>query len=161
MALLLLLLSPRGRIGRLRHLLGNLLVLGALGVLGLGGWLAVFRPVAEGRSGLPMGVVLPFILLWFAALLMGAWSIVALTVKRLHDIGLSGWHLAWIVVVGSVPGNLPPGSIPAELHLALQVAALLASAWIFVWPGTTGPNRYDEPGPTTAPPRLPWRQPPP
>ncbi|MBA67670.1 MAG: DUF805 domain-containing protein [Rhizobiales bacterium] len=60
-----------------------------------------------------------------AASFLTCWSILAATVKRLHDIGFpGGWAIALFI---------PPAAIPAIITLS-------------VWPTQRGPNRFG-PGP--------------
>ncbi|TDH38090.1 DUF805 domain-containing protein [Pseudohoeflea suaedae] len=107
-----LLFGMSGRIGRKAFILTILF------------WFAVLAmPVAmAGRMGASEheGAVLIGFSLIVAAFLT-AWSVLAATVKRLHDIGLpGGWAIALF---------FPPAALPAILALSL-------------WPTRQGPNRF-------------------
>lgn len=63
---------------------------------------------------------------------------IAVQVRRLHDLGVSGWwYLAYVVVGGAV------GQVP---NVGESLNSLLSLGWI-VWmcmPGTVGPNRFGD-----------------
>jgi uncharacterized membrane protein YhaH (DUF805 family) len=67
-------------------------------------------------------------------LAVAGWSLLALGAKRLHDIGLSALHLAWISLVPVAASVLP--------SLLQWPAALLPWVWLCVASGTEGPNRF-------------------
>ena len=71
-----------------------------------------------------------------ATLLLGIGS---LLVRRLHDIGLSGWHALW--VGGAEFGWAFLAYAPERVML---IAAPLGAicAWILFWPGSAGENRF-------------------
>lgn len=82
------------------------------------------------------------------------WPRFALSVKRLHDSGLTGWIalpvffplLLQIVFVASVylQSNIPPVPVPG-LSTASQIAPLIVYGLLLVLcilPGAKGPNRY-------------------
>ena len=82
-------------------------------------------------------------LLWWAGLLLVAVSMivvavsgVSLTVRRLHDIGMSGYHAIWIVPTLVVPAS---GRTP----LLVLVPLIAISLWLTFWPGEKIPNRLD------------------
>jgi uncharacterized membrane protein YhaH (DUF805 family) len=73
-----------------------------------------------------------------AWLLMIIWPATAITVKRLHDINLSGWWL--LGVLGLTTGiSILPGTLP---KMAAQLVALAIAVGLMSWPGTNGPNRF-------------------
>ena len=87
--------------------------------------------------------------------LVNAWIAFALSVKRLHDRGRTGWWLLWqiLIIVVAVILIMVAITVPEEqglLWYALASAAILAafaiSVWLFVQigflKGTEGPNRF-------------------
>jgi uncharacterized membrane protein YhaH (DUF805 family) len=60
---------------------------------------------------------------------------VSLVVRRLHDLGLSGYHAIWVLPLLAVPGGVrePPLAIPL----------IVVSLALTFWPGETTPNRFD------------------
>jgi uncharacterized membrane protein YhaH (DUF805 family) len=80
-----------------------------------------------------------------AALMLAAWSFMALSVKRLHDRGLSSWMILIVVLpfLGAVilPGAAGEGAV--RLVLLLFLASLIWSVLQFgVLEGETGPNAH-------------------
>ena len=76
-----------------------------------------------------------------AALVLDAVGSVSLIVRRLHDLGLSGYHAIWVVAAQAAWAPLSFG--PPEVMLAgLPLAAV--GLWLLFWPGNRGPNRFGE-----------------
>jgi uncharacterized membrane protein YhaH (DUF805 family) len=78
-------------------------------------------------------------LLWlplFIGLVAFAWAGLASTVKRLHDLNLSGWWLVAVTII-SVPLNLIDPAICALFDLSVNIS-------LFCVKGTDGPNNYGE-----------------
>jgi uncharacterized membrane protein YhaH (DUF805 family) len=98
-----------------------LLIIPVTILLGIGVWLVTQG--SEEAAG-----ILALILY---AVFMAAWAIpfgLALTVRRLHDIGKSGWWLLWMVLLGLIP-----------------FAGIIAAIFILVWYCTdseVGDNRF-------------------
>jgi uncharacterized membrane protein YhaH (DUF805 family) len=114
-------LSPQGRVGRRPFWLYFFLPAVVLGVV-LGA-----HAMSQSRQGMaPSPFVLPLVPLLL-------WSAIAVLVKRLHDIGASGW---WVVVA----------FVPLLNYIAVVVFGC--------WPGQRGDNRYGSdpraPGTTAA-----------
>jgi uncharacterized membrane protein YhaH (DUF805 family) len=66
---------------------------------------------------------------------------VSLTIRRLHDLGLSGYHAIWVSAAQTIWAPLSYG--PPEVMLAgLPLAAV--GLWLLFWPGNRGPNRFGE-----------------
>jgi len=83
-----------------------------------------------------------------------AWPAAALIIRRLHDIGLSGWWLALMAsgeVINSVALASGLAGAPPALTPFGQFAALLALAGglsfipLALWPGQASANRYGPP----------------
>jgi uncharacterized membrane protein YhaH (DUF805 family) len=67
-------------------------------------------------------------------------------VRRLHDIGRTGWWLGtWFLVnmlCAVVHDSAENVAVKAAAAYAWQTATLAALAFLALWPGTRGPNRY-------------------
>ena len=76
-----------------------------------------------------------------AALVLLSVGSFSLTARRLHDLGLSGYHAIW---VGAAQAAWVPLSYgPPEVILAgLPLAAV--GLWLLFWPGNRGPKRFGE-----------------
>jgi uncharacterized membrane protein YhaH (DUF805 family) len=84
--------------------------------------------------------------LWWAGILVvalaGAVIIIAtvsLTVRRLHDLNLSGYHAIWVVAADAASEVLSYGSTKAMLF-GLPLAAI--GLWLMFWPGSKQANRF-------------------
>jgi uncharacterized membrane protein YhaH (DUF805 family) len=66
-------------------------------------------------------------------------STVSLTVRRLHDLGLSGYHAIWVVAADAASEVLSRGSTKAVLF-SLPLAAI--GLWLIFWPGNKDANRF-------------------
>jgi uncharacterized membrane protein YhaH (DUF805 family) len=73
-----------------------------------------------------------------ALALLGVGS-VSLIVRRLHDVGLAGYHAIWVgaAEAGWLALSYAP---PAVLLLGLSLAAI--GLWLAFWPGNAGDNRF-------------------
>jgi uncharacterized membrane protein YhaH (DUF805 family) len=81
------------------------------------------------------------ILIVAAALVLLFVGGVSLTIRRLHDLGLSGYHAIWVTAAQTMWVPLSYG--PPEIMLAgLPLAAV--GLWLLFWPGNRGPNRFGE-----------------
>lgn len=72
---------------------------------------------------------------------MGCAGQLSLFLRRLHDLGLSGYHLIWITVaqIGAFPLSFRP------LRVALVSLPLAAvGVWLLFWPGNEEANRFGE-----------------
>jgi len=138
----------RGRMRRLPFfillMLNHLLAIGIVLVMFM---LALDGPRETGlgrdSDSLVLGVLL-------GLLVLTVWVYVALAVKRLHDLDLPGWHVAWIAGMALAVGPLTRGlpELPAMLAGFLSACGVL---WLILARGTPGANRFGpEPG---VPPR--------
>lgn len=66
-------------------------------------------------------------------------SLVSLMVRRLHDLGLSGYHAIWVGVAQLLSTALSYGSDAAVLA-SLPLA--LIGLWLTFWPGQKADNRF-------------------
>ena len=81
-------------------------------------------------------------LLWWAGLILVVISLailavssISLVVRRLHDIGIQGYHAIWIIPLLAIPawGRAPYLAIPL----------LVLTLWLMFWPGQKTPNQFD------------------
>lgn len=132
--MILLFLDPRGRIGRRPYLGGLAVILFMAGIATL------------------LGLLIPRVAI--VGLSMLAWPHLTIAIKRLHDLGASGWMLlvpvaiAHVVVIGGVVASkfaTDMGEVIAVAMLILLGGILTALAfWIAlgVIPGQRRDNRY-------------------
>jgi uncharacterized membrane protein YhaH (DUF805 family) len=108
--------------------------------LSIASWLVFLPSVPLFSSGTRAGY-------WSGLLFVAAWVIllcvgtVSLFVRRLHDLGLSGYHVVWVVAVqicSTVLSNGPPKVVLMGLPLAL------VGLWLMLWPGNKKANRFGE-----------------
>ena len=86
---------------------------------GIWWWLGIFAVIA-----------------WFALLGVGS---VSLIVRRLHDLGLSGYHAIWVVAAQSIWTVLSYAP-PKVMLLGLPLFAICF--WVTFWPGNKEANRF-------------------
>jgi uncharacterized membrane protein YhaH (DUF805 family) len=112
-----------GRIRRTHYFFGALAVGVICVMVGLSGLAAMHYSIGDDDVDWSFNpspfLIIPMCLLWIAAF----WSSLALTVKRWHDVGVTGWFTLL--------------SLPGFTHGAVFLLLCLL-------PGTTGPNRYGE-----------------
>jgi len=131
-----LLFGFSGRLPRLRYFLLSLIPAAAAFATGIflamnaGAGLALF---SEPRL---VGCIVLSVLAWIVGL--------SLTVRRLHDLNLSGW---WILAIWIVPAALEAGAVqwlnnPQLGSTLSSVVALLIGLWLCLAPGTRGANRF-------------------
>ena len=124
------LFSMKGRVGR-----------APLVVLILIGWAISFGFIPYN----PVAVLLQAPVQPIAALglaLLAAWTAIAITVKRLHDVGLSGLNTIWIGLAGLVGDPLNTGS---ALAMGAAAASIIAQFWLCIEPGSKRANRFGNP----------------
>ena len=68
-------------------------------------------------------------------------GVASLTVRRLHDLGFSGYHAIWVGVAQTGWGLLHYGP-PKVVLAALPLAAI--GAWVTLWAGNAAANRFGE-----------------
>jgi len=68
-------------------------------------------------------------------------GIASLFVRRLHDLGFSGYHATWVVAADILSTALSYGP-DYVLLLALPLFAI--NLWIGFWPGNRDANRFGE-----------------
>lgn len=141
--------SFRGRASRKQYWLTVLSVCGALLLLTLAAPLMNFAGPILG-----LFVLVP---LMIASAVFALWSNLAVSARRLHDRGKSGW---WIVPYWVIPAAINVFSeqmggdvklVAGTLSLLIYIAILVE---LGVLRGTAGPNAYGD-SPAAAPPPLP------
>lgn len=138
---MLLTFVPGGRIGRLHLVLGAIAGLLLCSVAAL--VTAVFGLLADALSmeeGTTAGVILSTLSVLF---ITAGWSyvVVVLMAKRLHDLGVTAWHVLWIVGTWIMAlASIGSGSDMVALVLCLALA--LIACWLLLVPGVAGANRF-------------------
>ena len=129
-----------GRMGRAAYVGYNILntamlVAGTLLALALGStpWGSA-NPVSDGTNTAAVLLVL------VAAAIAYLWAMLAVVVKRLHDLDLAGINVIWILLIG-VAAALLSQEAPA-LSTVLNLCSLGLHLWLIFAPGTRGPNRF-------------------
>lgn len=123
--------SFEGRLWRLAFFIRNLYLSIAMGVL----IIASIPFFSHGHAAL----------WWFGiaylavAMAACAVSFVSLTVRRLHDLGLSGYHAIWVAATQILSTALSYGSDAAVLA---SLPFTLVGLWLLFWPGQKADNRY-------------------
>jgi uncharacterized membrane protein YhaH (DUF805 family) len=80
-----------------------------------------------------------------ASLIVGAlaiWGGLALTVKRLHDLDMSGWHYLWMGLLPALVNGVGRGMHSLPITIAGVVLSLVFGLFLLFWPGTDGSNAY-------------------
>lgn len=124
-------LSLEGRARRRDYIVVNLVVFVVFAILGV----ALEGRVEATMDRLPTAVGIPAAILFIAIALALSWVIgLALPVRRLHDMNLSGWCYLLILLINAVP----------------FVGPIVGFCWLVFVPGTKGRNRFgaDPRGPT-------------
>jgi uncharacterized membrane protein YhaH (DUF805 family) len=123
--------SFKGRIGRLTYL-----------GYGLAAYLAVLVSIPpalavidRGSVGTGVGVLL--ILIGFAA---SIWIGFAASVRRLHDLNMSGSHTVWMCALLLFSGALE--RISEVLLIPAVIAGFAVPLWLLLWPGTRADNEF-------------------
>jgi uncharacterized membrane protein YhaH (DUF805 family) len=128
------LLQHRGRIGRLRYIAFTIVIAVALLLTALVGGL--IKHHIGSTAGLVVGGAL-----YVATVLLSA----NLAAKRLHDLGLPGWHYLWVFALGFFAEGWLKNERLLPLALAVYALVLGFSLFLSAWPGNKGSNRYGEP----------------
>ena len=76
------------------------------------------------------------VIAWLALLGVGT---VSLMVRRLHDLGLSGYHAIWVAAAQGIWAFLA-NAPPKAMLLGLPLAAICF--WVTFWPGNKDANRF-------------------
>lgn len=122
------LFSAYGRLGRLRYSAHCTLLQILLSIMGVN---FVFT-----ESKMLKLVLLPFMLFF-------AYILICSTIKRLHDINISGWWLLVLVLIYGIEPVFPDISIFKWVSFFVSIASLI----FLVLTGTAGKNDYGNPPP--------------
>jgi len=80
------------------------------------------------------------------AILVYLWPTTAGVVKRLHDLGLSGWlwpvYAALACACWGVFLMSPDSALGVALAVLAGLLGLVFSVYVYLMPGTSGPNEY-------------------
>ncbi len=140
--MLFALFSWSDRMGRLAYFGYSMLLVGILVVLGL----ILLLPLQNAQNGMTMGIVIGILL---AAI--GLWGGFCLCAKRLHDLNMSAWHYAWIVLVPTFFNGAGTAMQKMDMQLPGLLVSLVGSVislgvglFLMLWPGTDGANQYGE-----------------
>ena len=123
--------SFQGRLARSPFLIRSI-------YLSIAGWLVFMLSIPLFSTGTHAGY-------WSGLLILGAWLAVlcvgtfSLFVRRLHDLGLSGYHVVWVAVAQIVFAVLSYGP-PKALLIGLPLA--IVGFWLLFWPGKKETNRF-------------------
>ncbi len=127
-------LSVSGRLSRLPYFGYSVLLIVVAVILS---FVAIFA-LQSATGGLSiLGVVI--------AVVVGLgtlWGSIAIAVKRLHDVNMSGWHYLWMALVPGIINGV--GNTQHSTGLQAIGGLISLGVWVFLlfWPGTPGPNRF-------------------
>jgi uncharacterized membrane protein YhaH (DUF805 family) len=121
----------RGRLPRLgffRDAVWLGFIVGVFAVLGT-------QSLIQGGAGSIFGPI------WLAVGALLIWGGIALTIRRLHDIGLSGVHVIWIWLVNVAATSFI--AVSPVLSLLSSFLALGVALWLLFAPSDPALNKYD------------------
>ena len=122
-----------GRIGRLAYFGYSILLGVILCVVGL----VLLLPTRNSPNGETVTIVV--------VILLGAIALYAgfcLAVKRLHDLDLSGWHYAWMILVPSLFNGIGSAAHMLAFSIVGSVFSMGVGVYLLFWPGTDGTNNF-------------------
>ena len=128
-----------GRMGRLGYF-GYSIGSGILIALVVGAALRAMDADLLYPSSVPPGVIVLFILGFVLSGIIGF----ILTIKRLHDLALSGWYAPVIMVLHTGLSGASFAIHAQDLRAFALGTQLLIWFILCFWPGTEGANRYGE-----------------
>ena len=126
--------SFRGRLPRLPFFVRDFY----LGIVAIVVFVATIPLFSNGSS----------VLWWLAVVILAAMvvtlsvSTISLIVRRLHDLGLSGYHALW---VGAAELGWTVLSYGPDYALFLGLPLLAISLWLLFYPGNAEANRFGPP----------------
>ena len=84
---------------------------------------------------------------WSGLIVVGAFlalfclGALSLFVRRLHDLGFSGYHVIWVAAAQLISTVLSYGPLKAVL---LSLPFAIVGLWLLFWPGNKKANRFGE-----------------
>ncbi len=149
--------SFKGRIGRLSFFIGSIAVVIASAVIGgvVGGVMGASRAAEFGSTtdiaALQAEAAMGAVIVGAVVGLLSLWPCLALVVKRLHDLGRSGWTVLWMIlantavtIVAAIATALSPAA--GMVGGVLIIGMLLAwNVYLLFFKGTSGRNEYGMP----------------
>jgi uncharacterized membrane protein YhaH (DUF805 family) len=123
--------SFHGRLARLPFFVRDI-------YLGIVGGLLFFASIPLFSNGSSVLWWAAVVVLVVATVVLGVGS-VSLIVRRLHDLGLSGYHAVW---VGAAELGWMVLSYGPNYALLLGLPLLAISLWLLLYPGNAGANRF-------------------
>src|SRR5262245_39268315 len=134
--MLFALFSWSDRMGRLAYFGYSVLLVAVMVVLGL----ILLLPLRNAENVTALGIIIVVLL---AA--MGLWGGFCLCAKRLHDLNMSAWHYAWIILVPAFFNGLGAAMKQMDMELPGLLVSLVGSVislgiglFLLLWPGTDG-----------------------
>lgn len=124
------LLSFSGRMARMEFFLAQLAAL----------IIMVFAAIVAGLFGNVVGERdLFMVFLGGPVFVLGMWVFLTTSIQRLHDIGLSGWHLLWMQGIGVVASTVPNDN---PLAMILNLVSFVISLYMLFTPGQDKENAF-------------------
>lgn len=105
---------------------------------------SVLASVFTGDPASTVGMGVLSLLAALAILLVYLYCGAVLTIKRLHDLGRSGWHLLWIFATGML-GGIDTTDVSAMVGFVSTMSLVVwlgAGLWLLFAPGDLESNEY-------------------
>jgi uncharacterized membrane protein YhaH (DUF805 family) len=139
---------PGGRVGRLNYFLVHLgmMVVSMVVLVFMAVFMGFSFAIASGGGAENAGAagMMLTLLAMFVLYVVYQYAAVVLMTKRLHDMGLSGWHAAWIYGLGLVCGAFL--SVDNLMFSVMGLLLALVSFGVWLWlqftPGEASVNEY-------------------
>lgn len=131
----------KGRLNRLRYFKYSILLFLLLAVFIT---LSIIATVGAEKSD--SSFLLLLALICFLCGVAVFWGTVAVSVRRLHDLNLSGWWYGLVFLISTVGSSLAMSEDDAVVLAAtiLNLATVSFSFYLFLKKGTEGTNDYGE-----------------
>ncbi len=126
--------SFQGRLARLPYFIRGVQLGIAVSVI-----FVLSIPAFSNGNGILWGIGLVLVIVAAAIYFIGAASQI---VRRLHDIGLPGYHAIWVAIALVISNAVSYSQSYRTVLLNLPFFAV--ALWILIWPGQHGPNRFGE-----------------
>lgn len=130
------LFTAQGRLARLPYFGYGVLVYLLLLATVLAG-AGISAAAGSDAGGIPGGLVI------FAGVIAAIYAGTTILIRRLHDLGLSGRHAIWIMMLNVVSQVLLTAAPP--LGLLLSIGAIGVTLWLLFAPGEKAANRWGPP----------------